>query len=298
MKISVVICTRNRAAILRRVLASVCTQTLPSDSYEIIVVDNASSDETPSVARAFSDTQDINYIYESTPGLSHARNTGWKNARGTYVAFLDDDATAHEIWLETLCSVFDNAREPHVCVGGKVVPEFEDPRPPWLPDELLFCLGALDCADAPAVLNDTTYFLHGCNMAFRKETLEHFGGFQDQLGRKRYSLRSGEDVFLQEQIRASGGRLLYHPNAAVTHHIPTARLTRRWFLARLYFEGISTARIEHALGTAPPLRTELKELQHKVINRYFLLDPNMTKYCFTAWRLGRAMELLSLRLRR
>jgi glycosyltransferase involved in cell wall biosynthesis len=92
--ITVIICTRNRAKLLRDAMASVVEQGIPKSDYEIVVVDNASTDETPDVVAEFRGSAHIRYVHEEKLGLCIARNTGWRAASGRYVAFFDDDAIA------------------------------------------------------------------------------------------------------------------------------------------------------------------------------------------------------------
>ena len=95
VQISAVVCTHNRAAYLRKALQSLVDQTMAQELYEIIVVDNASTDGTKQVVSEYSGASNLRCLYEPVIGLSRARNTGWGNARGEYVAYLDDDAVAH-----------------------------------------------------------------------------------------------------------------------------------------------------------------------------------------------------------
>ena len=102
VRISAVVCTLNRATYLARAVESLVNQTYPKEYYEIIVVDNGSTDNTREVVEQFSQCAIIRYIYEPVKGLSQARNTGWQAAAGKYVAYLDDDAIARPRWLEKM----------------------------------------------------------------------------------------------------------------------------------------------------------------------------------------------------
>lgn len=102
IKISVVVCTFNRADILPLALQSLCEQTPHHDQTEIIVVDNNSPDNTRQVVDEFIEKYpNIRYCFEPIQGLSHARNRGWREARGEYVGYLDDDAKAPPEWLHS-----------------------------------------------------------------------------------------------------------------------------------------------------------------------------------------------------
>lgn len=293
--ITVAICTHNRAAILPHAIESVLAQTLSPDDYEILVVDNASTDETPDTVSTFAPR--VRYLHEPTLGLSRARNTALAHARGTYLAYLDDDATAHPEWLAALLGGFAHPARP-ACVGGKVTPVLPVDMPPWLTADLLFCIGALDCAPETFVMNETPHLLHGCNMAFACETLRSLGGFPTHLGRIGTRLLSGEDLWVQHKLRQQKEPCLYTPDAAVSHHIPRARLTRHWFLRRVFWEGITQARLETSERTPRQRAREewrqlrarggLRELRTNVTD-----DARFARKCTEVMALGRIWGFLS-----
>ncbi|MEL7226626.1 MAG: glycosyltransferase family A protein, partial [Cyanobacteria bacterium J06576_12] len=141
--ISAIICTHNREQYLGAAIDSLLSQTL--DNYEVIVVDNASTDGTAAVAKARLGDSRVRYIHEPTLGLSTARNCGAAAAKGEIVAYLDDDAEASEGWLAALVKVFE-ANEKVAIAGGKVTliwpPHTQPPR--WLSDDLSSGLGLYD----------------------------------------------------------------------------------------------------------------------------------------------------------
>mgnify|MGYP000170874964 CR=1 FL=1 len=242
IRISSIICTLNRADYLRKAIKSLVEQTLATESYEILVVDNGSSDATKQVViEEFSQVQNLRYIYEPIMGLSQARNTGLANATGEYIAYLDDDAIASPQWLEKIVEVFDTVKPQLGCVGGKVEPIWEAPRPSWLPDQLMTYLTTLDYSKTPVNLDNTPCRLTGANIAFPKHLLQTLGGFQVDLGRRGNNLLSSEESFIQEQLLEKGYSCFYHPEIAVGHHIPASRLTKDFFVNRLYWEGVSKA---------------------------------------------------------
>ena len=116
--ISVVICTRNRADLLGKAIASVVDQEFPRTDYEIIIVDNGSTDRTPEVVRSVQGTAVVRYIREERIGLCIARNRGWRAAFGRYVAFFDDDAIAQPGWLKVVRDAFESIPDGVGVVGG------------------------------------------------------------------------------------------------------------------------------------------------------------------------------------
>jgi len=291
MKISVVICTHNRADSLRRTLQSLGKQTLPVDEFEVLVVDNASTDDTQTVVKSCTSLP-VRYLHEPILGLSVARNTGWQNATTNYVAFLDDDAVAAPGWLEHILQTFDSAEGEEVVVGGRVVLALPVPKPAWLDDSLLFCLGELTGPPGISTLSTTSLYLPGCNIAFKKSTLLQLHGFPTLLGRTGSTLLSGEEILLQKKVVAGGGAVLYHHQASVTHHIEADRLTKKWFMRRMYWEGVSTKRIEKILQHHTPLGHELVALVRQLFSIRFVFRRTFQDSCTATRRLGRIKEAI------
>ncbi|MEK4324394.1 glycosyltransferase [Paenibacillus sp. FSL R7-0312] len=240
-KISIIICTYNRSALLVKTLHSL----LPLenlDQAEIIVVDNSSKDDTAAAIRRFIDTygadMDIRYLLEPVQGLSAARNTGILASKSPLIAFLDDDAIPCRTWISTIVSTFEQKPEV-MAMGGKIAPIFESKRPEWLikPFELPYTI-----VDLGNRIREYPKRLHPCgaNMAMRKIVFD-ISLFPLELGRKGDSLLSGEETWLFGQIQQEGHSILYHPEMAVDHFVPANRLTEDWIMKRYYSQGISNA---------------------------------------------------------
>jgi len=289
MKISVVICTHNRAQSLKRTLHSLTTQTLPHSEFEVIVVDNASTDDTQTVVTSFADLP-VRYIFESSVGLSIARNTGWQNAHNPYVVFIDDDAEADPVWLESILKTFAARVDQAVVVGGKVELVFPVQKPAWLEESLLFCLGNIDVGPGTIILDTTPFYLPGCNLAVSKQTLLDHGGFPTLLGRKGDNLLSGEEILLQQKIKAAGGSRIYTEAAQVKHHVERSRLTKKWFLKRMYWEGVTNKKIEKMMGHHISLATELAAFLRQVFSFGFIFKASFADMCLALQRFGRVVE--------
>src|SRR4051812_25892690 len=122
MRFSVAICTRNRAASLRRTLASIAAAAQPHADWETIVVDNGSTDDTADVASSFDERLPIRVVHEAEAGLSRARNAAVRVAQGEYIVWTDDDCVVDARWLTAYVDAFD--RWPSAAVfGGPIVPE-------------------------------------------------------------------------------------------------------------------------------------------------------------------------------
>jgi glycosyltransferase involved in cell wall biosynthesis len=239
--ISAVIPTFNRADLLLKALAGLTQQNLPPEQYEIIVVDNNSTDHSrEAVSRRFGNVPNLRYLCQPSQGVSAARNMGWRAAAAPYVAFQDDDAVAGPDWLAQYLRAFASKRPLPGCIGGRIEPLWESPRPAWLPDDLLWCYSLLDHTDQPITLEGPV-FPPAANVAFLRSALERVGGFTLNVGRTRGKLISGEETLVIRQMLRLGFTCLYWPQASVQHLVPTQRLTVAWLTRRMYWEGVSCA---------------------------------------------------------
>jgi glycosyltransferase involved in cell wall biosynthesis len=240
--ISVVVCTHNRATDLERALASVLVQKSDGFAYEIVVVDNCSTDATPQVVQRAADSgAPVRYVFESALGLCHARNAGWRAAKGTIVAYLDDDALAQPGWLAAIHAAFAAHPEAGVA-GGRVDPIWEAERPSWLSDDVALSLTIVDWSDRPKLIEDVgMQWLVGANIALPRATLAEVGGFDPALDRVGNRMLSSGDVFLQKQVMRRGYGCLYDPAIHVHHKVPASRLKKEWFVNRYYWQGVSDA---------------------------------------------------------
>lgn len=245
IRVSAVVCTFDRPGALRRSLASLACQSLPRSSFEVIVVDNGP--RAFAAALVGEEFPEARYIRESHAGLSRARNAGLREAGGALVAYLDDDAEAAPDWLERIWAAFSCGEPAPGCIGGRVDPVWEAPPPTWLSRELHDCLSLLDLSESRVVLQPGQWIV-GCNMAFRRTLLERIGGFRESLGRRGRDLASMEEILALRQVRAAGFECHYDPAVRVRHHIPAERLEKAWFRRRLFWNGVSTARMEAELG--------------------------------------------------
>jgi glucosyl-dolichyl phosphate glucuronosyltransferase len=256
--ISVVICTRNRAELLREALASVVSQDYPRSRYEILVVDNNSTDHTVAVIEEFKGKADIVCVTEDRIGLCIARNSGWRTARGEYIAYFDDDAIAHAGWLDAISDAIDRGGSKIGVVGGRVDPIWQGERPPWLSDKIAGSLTIVDWGPRERVIADLSQaWLVGANMVVPKRLLESAGGFNPRLDRYKDILLSSGDVFLQKQLSQKGYKILYVPSISISHVVPASRLVQSWFCRRYYWQGISDA-VMHSIEHAPTRRQRIR----------------------------------------
>lgn len=247
MQFSVVICTYNRLDHLPAAIESVFAQTIDPAAYEVIVVDNASTDGTREAIEAMlPDHPNLSYIYEMRLGLATARNTGWQAARAEFVAFLDDDAKAERNWLETAAGLLEDAPPNLLCVGGPIYPFYTSLRPDWWLEKYEIRTRG----DAVRHLRKGEFF-SGSNMVWRKTALATYGGFEVNAGMKGNTLGMGEETALFRRIweMEEAPIFLYSPVLKVYHWVPPEKMTMRYILKRATAVGQFEA--EFALAENP-----------------------------------------------
>ena len=240
--LTVLVCTHNRADLLRGALESLEDQSLARTRFEVLVVDNASTDATSTVVAECATRAriDIRCVRETELGLDAARNRGIREAAGEIVAFLDDDARARYDWAAEVLEGFRRHDAP--ILGGRVELIWEVPRPVWFSDALLRYL--IHCDYGPEVVAVTSPpWLYGTNVAFRKSLFHEIGLFRLDLDRKGESLMGGGDTELFKRAHARGNRILYLPSLVVQHLVPAWRLTRAFFRERLLYSGYTRAAV-------------------------------------------------------
>jgi glucosyl-dolichyl phosphate glucuronosyltransferase len=239
MKYTVAICTWNRASLLPGALRSVAQQSSPPD-YEILVIDNGSTDTTRDVlAKLVRRIPNLRVRTEPHLGLSHARNRALREAEGDIVAFLDDDARPEPGWLESLDGAFNRPHKP-AAVGGPVHVRWPNQPPRWFPSYALSYLGELDFGTVPRMLVGDER-LRGLNMAVNREAAIAVGGFRTQLGRSGRSLLSGEDEEFLDRLQRAGLQVWWEPRARVEHLVDLERTSIRWLCRRAWMQGRSEA---------------------------------------------------------
>ncbi|WP_252396263.1 glycosyltransferase [Streptantibioticus parmotrematis] len=252
LSLTVVICayTPERWDDLADAVRSVLEQQHPADEILLVV------DHCPELAeRAAAELRGVRVLVNTErQGLSGARNTGVAAARCDVVAFLDDDAAAEPDWTARLLAAY---RDPAVLgVGGLVRAWWETGRPPWFPPEFDWVVGC-SYRGLPRTRGGVRNLI-GANMSFRRAHLLAAGGFRTDLGRVGTRPLGCEEteLCLRVAARDPGSTLLYEPAAAVRHHVPAARTTRRYFRARCYAEGLSKAAVARLAGPRRALSSE------------------------------------------
>jgi glycosyltransferase involved in cell wall biosynthesis len=246
--VSVIVATHNRASRLGQTLDALLGQETPANlGWEIVVVDNASTDGTLEVFRtaAMRAPGRLRYVFERALGKSRALNAGIAVARGDVIALTDDDVSPAADWVATAATVLD--RWGADGAGGRILPRWEVTPPSWLlaSPRLLAYLAIME-VDSPARLPAPGAEVWGANMVFRRETLRALGGFDVRLGPVGGRRYCEEDTEIVQRLLKAGRTVVYDPALAVFHRIPRARLRRAYFRRVMWDMGEGRARAANA----------------------------------------------------
>jgi glycosyltransferase involved in cell wall biosynthesis len=249
--VSVVICTFDRAELLRDTLESLQAMNAPDDcSVEIIVVDNNSTDRTGAViaeAARNAPRFPVVPVHEVRQGKSFALNTALARARGDILALADDDVLPSPEWLERIVDAF-RTRDV-TFVFGKVLPRWEQLPPPALltrqAQDIWGPLALVDYGDEPVeYLADNTgqRLPIGANLSFARDAIVRVGGWRTDLGKVNNTLISGEDHEIFMRLKRAGLYTGYYdPAITVRHFVPASRVTRQYFRRWFFWHGKTQA---------------------------------------------------------
>jgi glycosyltransferase involved in cell wall biosynthesis len=255
IQISVVICTYNRATYIQDAMDSLYHQTIAKNLYEIIIVNNNSSDNTIDVCNDWiSAHPDAHYAFynEAKQGASYARNTGAALANGNLLCFMDDDAIAESDYLERIIYFFEE--HPNAGgLGGRIIPKYIPEEPKWMSYYVSSMVGNFDYSSTVAIFSANKYPLES-NMIIRKTDFEAVHGFNVDLPGVVGTLRiggEGKDFFFK--LKALGRVIYYDPAIRVQHVVETAKLTKEYMY-----------RVASGMGRGEKVRTL------KISNRAYL----------------------------
>ena len=227
LTISVVICTYNRAVYIKDAMESLFHQTLQKQDFEVIIVNNNSTDQTAEVCEAYiaeNPSAKFYYLNEKQQGASFARNTGAQLAKGSLLCFMDDDAVAELDYLERIVHFF--ATHPEAGgLGGRIIPKYIPSEPAWMSYYVSSMVGNFDYSKEVAVFSANKYPLES-NMVIRKKDFDAIAGFNTALpgvvGTHRIG-GEGKDFFMR--LKALGRVIYYDPAIVVQHVVEVKKLT-------------------------------------------------------------------------
>lgn len=247
---SIIVCTYNRDKYLYGALQCIAENGYPADAYEIVLVNNMSTDNTEDECRRFrNDYPDVDFRYfvETQQGLSFARNRGIEESRGDTLVFLDDDSYIQPDYLINLQRQLE-AHSDADAFGGKIDPVFESGEAPkWLSKWNYSWVSAIDLGTEVCPFTGKAFPI-GANMGIRKDMLSRIGVFNTELGRSKKNLMGGEEKDLFERIRQHGGNIYYFPDVLVQHVIPPSRTTKDY--VRRLGEGVGKSERIRTLGVS------------------------------------------------
>ena len=242
MTLSIIICTTgNRSELIS------CLQSLKKHSgVEVLVINN--SRKKLSLNNKY---KVIKVINEYKPGLSYARNTGWKKAKGDYIAYIDDDSIADKDWIKNILKFIE--KNPEVkTFGGPYKRHSNVPIPSWIPNDF----GTLDNGTKKKKLNIGTEWLSGTNMVFKKELLREMGGFNPRLGMNGKKVSYGEETDLQIRIANKGVDIWYDPSIKVSHLLDERKIKLWWVLKDSFIRGVDTQKIKENTSQTINIKTK------------------------------------------
>jgi len=247
--VTFVICTYNRANYLDNALKSLLKHKPHDLSFQLLVVDNNSSDQTPEVVKKYQQSfnkedKSLRYIKETQQGISYARNCGIQETNTPYIVFLDDDIEASEslisAWIE-----FFSENPKALAAGGKIHVRFDDPKPKWMSHFLLPLFGRHDLGKTFKKYPSKKFPFAG-NMGVKKSIFEEIGYFNTKYGQRGKKLYAkGEEKELSQRIRSITKDIYYLPDAFVYHHVDESRLTTEYVK-------------EHAMGMGRSQKIRIK----------------------------------------
>lgn len=234
--ISIVIATHNRAALLKKCIASIKAQKTEF-KWELIIVVNGCSDN--SLGMAYHETTymtNVKVIEEPVAGVARARNIGWKAAGGQLVAFIDDDAEAMPGWINNFVQAF--IKQPHevVKIVGEINPIFEVEKPDWFTPTVMLMISAWS-GFQPQPQYVKKAVMEG-NSCYRRAALEQVDGFNEVFGRTGESLLSCENV-IDDLLLHCDFTFFYDPAIRINHFIFKNKCTFSWVMKRYFWQGIT-----------------------------------------------------------
>jgi len=276
MELSVVICTCNRAPELRRTLETMRALIIPpSLQWELIIVDNNSTDNTRAVCDEFSARLPLRYVFEPRQGVAIARNCGAASARGDLIIYADDDVDVSTGWLSAYQAA-SVAFPEVVFFGGRIQPLWMEKPPRWFLENAGTVLqGVTGCFDLGNRNQLTVVGFFGANMAFRRGVFEGGARFREDIGRTPDSLLHGEETELFQRLMAHGEKGCYVADALVRHRIPAKRMTERYVRAWFHGLGVTRARVGEVGGGVLCCAVP--------ISVWFDLFYNALRYALTRW---------------
>lgn len=287
--LTVLLATKNRAAILRETLEAFCLLQEPSSGWKMVVADNGSTDQTPAVLASFAGRLPLQTISERSGGKNSALNSGLSLIEGDLTVLTDDDIIPHPDWLIELRKAAD-AQPDYSLFGGAVVPRWELPPPPWvewLEQGPTFALTDPSMAEGPI----PPFLVFGPNMAIRAAVFQSGVRFDPSIGPRSSTYPMGSETELMLRLSQRGHKAWHVATAVVEHLIRDYQLRQSWVFKRAIRYGRGQFRLDYARKYRPyPCwfgvpRTFFRQIfdQEKMIIKAWLRSDDRELFC-ASWR--------------
>ncbi len=293
MDLTVCICTRDRPRYVRDCLDGLRRQTVARERFVVLVVDSMSSPGPAAELAELAADYGARLIRLEQIGISLARNAGAWATRTQFIAYIDDDAIPAPDWVETILQAITQPGRRPALIGGRILPKWEAPLPPWWPASLRGVLSIIEhegageyrTAVVPPGLEP-----YGANMVVHVLSLLAAGGFGGAVGRYGQSLLSDEEVQLAWMLQDAGYSVRYDSRITVYHQIQARRMEPAWLLSRLYWQGASTVLTRRLLQQPTAV---WRELPHRLavaclLAPVALIPRQSTALLWARWRLAYA----------
>ena len=257
MRIEVLICTHNRAALLERTLELIGQAACPPGAtIEILVAANACHDTTVELLRAYTEERralpyPVRFVEETTPGKSHALNTAIALLRGDVIAMVDDDHRVDHRYFDAIAEAATRFPETTMFCG-RILPDWTGEEPPWVHDLSAYAIYPLpvpqyDLGDDSLNIGEKGRLPGGGNLVIRREVFSRVGSFSTALGPQGHNLAGGEDTDFVRRALDAGERIVYWPPIVQFHVAEPERLTLRYLMQKGFQRSFSATRV-HAQG--------------------------------------------------
>ena len=287
MDISLIICTYNRANILKDALSSLDHVYMPEETnIELLVVNNASTDNTSTVIDEYmmnNKVFSVKSLFEPQIGKTYASNKAIKNANGEILAFIDDDHIISEGYLNAVCKgVKENPNYNIFC--GRILPNWDGTEPEWLHDNTVypirpfpipnFDLGNLIVEVRP----EEGMFIPGAgNLFVRRYVFQRTGLFSEQLGPRGHNLSGGEDIEFIKRALRNGERLLYIPEVLQYHQVDRSKFTLPYLLKKAYLRSMASYQFSESNVSQVPAYF-FRQVFGRLLKALFATNQNARRY--------------------